>query len=130
MKTNTTVYGRIARFLSIACLLFISMFALDSFEEGRPFLTNLLAFGMHMIPSIILLVIIILSWKKELVGGIIIAAVGLLTAFPIFRMNYLRTDSLAVAFQVIALINLPVVITGAFFIVSHYKLKAKQSLEA
>lgn len=123
MKTSTTIYGRIARVLSIACFLFVSMFALDAFEDGRPFLQNLADFTMHMIPSLILLAIIILSWKKELVGGILIVLIGLLTAIPIFRMNYLRTDSLAIAIQVIALINLPVVLAGSLYIISHYKKK-------
>ena len=130
MKSKTTIYGQIARFISLACFLFISMFSLDAFEDGRPFLENLADFAMHMIPSFVLLLIIILSWKNELVGGVLIVIIGITTAIPIFRLNYFRTDSLTVAFQVIALINLPVVIAGSLFIISHYKLKPNNILKA
>ncbi len=50
----------------ILCLLFagfISLFALDVFEENRGFWNTTLALLMHLIPTGILLLILALSWR-------------------------------------------------------------------
>jgi hypothetical protein len=77
MKTATT------RFLfwtpRILCLLFaglISLFALDVFEESRGFWNTTLALLMHLIPTGILLLILIVSWRWEWVGGLLFPALG------------------------------------------------------
>ncbi len=58
-----------SRLLAVTFILFISLFALDSFEQGRPFLQNLLAFVIHLIPVYILAIITFLSWRWPLIGG-------------------------------------------------------------
>jgi hypothetical protein len=70
MKNNLK---KIALVLSIAFILFISLFALDVFEQERWFL----ALVMHLIPSYILIIITIVSWKKELIGGILWLVTGI-----------------------------------------------------
>jgi hypothetical protein len=63
----------------ILCLLFIgliSLFALDVFEEHRSFWDTTIALLIHLIPTGILLVILAVSWRWELVGGLLFPALG------------------------------------------------------
>lgn len=58
------------RVLSITFVLFLSMFALDVFSEYSGWQIILPLF-MHLLPSIILLLVIIIAWKYELVGAVV-----------------------------------------------------------
>ena len=125
MKKKTTPAGWIARICCIVAILFVSMFALDSFEEGT-LLQKLAAFGMHMIPSFVLALVLLLAWKYELTGGIIFILIGIGMAPFIYNPNFDRAQSIAVGLQVLAMINLPFVIIGGLFIYSYYLLKIRR----
>ncbi len=118
---STTKPGWIARILCIAAILFVSMFAFDSFEHGHSLLEKLGAFAMHMIPSIVLALVLLLAWYNERAGGFLILFIALATAPYIYQMNFARTGSALVAFQVIAMINLPFLIVGVLFLVSYFR---------
>ena len=65
----------------IACILFavfISMFALDVFEEGREFWHTALALLMHLIPTFVLVAVLVVSWRREWIGGILFIVMGVL----------------------------------------------------
>jgi len=74
------------RILSIIFILFLSLFALDVFEEGLGFWMTVLALLIHLIPSFILVIILIISWKHELVGGI--SFIVLAVIFTFFFKTY------------------------------------------
>jgi hypothetical protein len=62
----------------ILCLLFaafLSIFAADVFMEGRPFLLTLAALAMHLIPSALVVLLVVVAWRHEWIGAL--AAVGL-----------------------------------------------------
>jgi hypothetical protein len=63
------------RLLGILVSLFIGMFALDAFSEGRPFLEALGAFAVHLVPALVLLGVVAAAWRWEWIGGV--AFVGL-----------------------------------------------------
>lgn len=69
------------RALTIAFIAFLSLFALDVFGEGRTFWGTLLALGMHLVPSFVLLGMLILAWRWEWVGAAAYAAAGMLYVF-------------------------------------------------
>jgi hypothetical protein len=50
-------------------VLFISLFALDVFDEELGFWGMLLALFMHLLPSILLAAALIIAWKREWVGA-------------------------------------------------------------
>lgn len=66
------------RILSIAFVGFLSLFALDVFGEGHGFWKTAVALTMHLIPSLILLIGLVLSWRREWVGAALYGAAGML----------------------------------------------------
>jgi hypothetical protein len=66
------------RILSIIFLLFLALFSLDVFEPGLSFWQITLGLFMHNIPVFFLLAILIISWKREIVGGIAFILAGIL----------------------------------------------------
>lgn len=64
------IFYWLPRILSIAFVLFLSLFALDVFSEYSGW-NIMLPLFMHLIPSFILLGVAIISWKYDLVGAVI-----------------------------------------------------------
>ncbi len=126
MKTSIEQLHWLPRILGIGAILLVSLFALDAFEGDKSVSEQILAFLIHLIPSFILLAILLLAWFYERLGGIIFAVIGLGFAPFLFTMNYNRSGSVWVGLSVVLLINLPFIITGALFILSHY-LKKKNT---
>lgn len=68
----------IPRIASIIFILFLAVFSLDIFDGGYGFWGTILGLLVHNIPSFVLLAVLIISWKHELVGGIVFTLAGLL----------------------------------------------------
>lgn len=63
----------------IICLLFaafISLFALDVFEEHHGFWNTLVALSLHLIPTAVVLLILATAWRWEWVGSLTFPALG------------------------------------------------------
>lgn len=74
------------RILSILFIIFLGLMSLDVFDEKLGFLGTISGLFMHNIPTLILLIISVISWKHEIVGGIAFLLAGLLyIAFAITR---------------------------------------------
>lgn len=61
------------RSLGIAFVIFLSLFALDVFSEYTGW-DLVIALFMHLLPSLILLAAVLISWKYDLAGVIIFLA--------------------------------------------------------
>jgi len=59
------------RVLAILFALFLSHFALDVFDGKSGILETLLGFAIHLIPTGIIVIAIILSWRREWIGGVV-----------------------------------------------------------
>lgn len=66
------------RALCIVFALFLSLFAFDVFEEGVGFWETSLALLMHLIPTFLLLILLVLSWRREWIAGILFPLLGVL----------------------------------------------------
>lgn len=66
------------RILAILFIVFLAMFSLDVFDSGLTFSEILIGLFMHNIPVFILVIVLIISWKHELVGAIAFILAGLL----------------------------------------------------
>ena len=73
------------RILSIIFIAFLALMSLDVFTEGASFWQILGGLFMHNIPVFILLAVLAISWKYEIVGGVVFILAGLLYIFTVFR---------------------------------------------
>ena len=65
------------RILSILFLLFLAMFSLDVFDMDLGFWGTIAGLFMHNVPTLILLAVVIVSWKREIVGGVAFILAGI-----------------------------------------------------
>jgi hypothetical protein len=65
------------RILTIVFILFLGLFALDSFEGEQSLVQKIGGFLIHLIPNFVLILILIVAWKHEWVGTIAFALVGI-----------------------------------------------------
>ncbi len=126
MNRTGKIFPWVPRILCILAILFVSMFAADSFEGSRPFGQKLVGFLIHLVPSFILAGLLVVAWFWELIGGIIFVLIGGAFTPMIYLMNFQRNHSVAMSLGIVALITLPFVLIGILFIASHF-LKKKQA---
>ena len=128
MKTTTKVLCWTARILCIFAILFVSLFALDSVSSERTFWQNITALLIHLIPSFVLLALLIIAWKWEKTGGIILTIIGLALSIFVFVLNYNRNHfSVANSLKNALILAIPFVLAGILFILSHYRKKKELS---
>ncbi|HLK55734.1 MAG TPA: hypothetical protein VKU00_04180 [Chthonomonadaceae bacterium] len=73
------------RVVAILVVLFLSLFALDVFEEKRSLAEWLLALFIHLIPSLLLLAAVILAWRREWIGGVVFVSLAALYCLTTLR---------------------------------------------
>jgi len=123
MKISTKLLHWLPRILCILAILFISLFALDVFDPKLTFWEQITGFIIHLIPSFLLMLILLLAWKKELIGGIVFTIIGLGFSPLVFMHNFRINHSVWMSLSIIALITIPFTIVGILFIMSHYRKK-------
>ena len=99
------------------------MFALDAFNPEKTFWQQIGDFLMHLILSFVLVIFLIIAWKREYIGGIIFTLIGLGFSPFIFVHNYKMNQSVLMSLLIILIITVPFVIAGILFIMSHRKKK-------
>ena len=106
------------RILSIIFLAFLAMFSLDIFDMELNFWQTLLGLFMHNIPTLVLLLVIIISWKREIVGAIVFILAGIFYAILAFSGG---ADSWLIALAWSLEIGGPAFIIGGFFLANWLK---------
>ena len=64
------------RILCIAFAVFTAVFALDVLGEGYSFWETALALLMHMIPTALVLLVLLVAWRWEWIGGVLCGGLG------------------------------------------------------
>jgi hypothetical protein len=64
------------RILGILVCLFLALFALDAFSEGKGIGEVLPDLAIHLIPAVLLLAVVIVSWNREWVAGVAFVVLG------------------------------------------------------
>ena len=124
MKPSIKFLHWTPRIICILSILFISMFAADAFESGDTIWQQLANLFLHLIPTFILTVLLIIAWKWENLGGLLFMLAGITSSPFIFMLNHNRNHfSIGQCIGIIAMINLPFVIVGILFIISYYMKK-------
>jgi len=106
------------RAICIAFAIFLSLFALDVFNEGYTFWKTVLALLIHLIPVYIVLAMLAIAWRWEWIGAVGFA--GLATWYA--QRNWARHPDW------VATIAGPVFIIAALFLVNwlkHAEIRAR-----
>lgn len=127
MKKSGGLFQWIPRILCILAILFVSLFALDAFDPALNLKQQILGFLIHLIPSFVLLLFLIIAWKRELTGGIMFIAIGIILSPIVFIHNYNMNHSISMSLGIILIITIPFVIVGLLFLIS-YRMRNKKSI--
>jgi len=104
------------RILAIIFILFLALFSLDVFDSsnGYNLVQTILALFMHNIPAIVLTILLVISWKYELVGAVTFFIAGIAYLFLLLtRQNFewfMLSWSLIIAF--------PAILIGILFLLN------------
>lgn len=71
------------RVLCILFAAFISIFAMDVFDEAHGFWQTVAALSMHLIPTAVIVVLTIAAWRFPLVGTVAFLGAGLFYSLTI-----------------------------------------------
>jgi hypothetical protein len=109
--TRKILYGS-PRVLCMLFAIFLSMFALDVFSEGYSFGETIFALIMHLIPTLTIIIMLVLSWRWEGIGAILF--IGL----PLFYLIMSKWESW--------IISGPLFVVGVLFLMNWiYSVKLK-----
>lgn len=107
------------RILAILFILFLMVFSLDVFQPGLSSGQILLGLFMHNLPSLVLAIILWISWKYEIVGGISFLIAGLLHL--IFSVTRGDVDPWYTSLLFSLILDGPAFLIGALFLVGWNK---------
>ena len=124
MSNSKDFFFWLPRLICIAAILFVSIFAFDSFAPGLTIWQQIGGFLIHLIPNYVLIALLIVAWKWEYVGGLLYVIIGLGFSVWIFQINFTRNQfTLGQSLFNAAIIAFPFVLAGILFIVSHNRKK-------
>ncbi|MBW2997779.1 hypothetical protein KY349_05560 [Candidatus Woesearchaeota archaeon] len=109
-KRWQTVLHWAPRILGILFAIFVSIFALDVFGQDQAFWQTVVALIMHLVPTYIVVLLLLLSWRQEFIGGVNFVALSALYLL-LFRGQHILTY---------ILISGPAFLIGALFIWNSY----------
>jgi hypothetical protein len=118
-KINKYIYWT-PRILSIIFICFLALFSLDVISPELSFWQIAVGLFMHNIPVFILLAFLIISWKREIVGGVAFISAGILYIVMIL-MNILRNSFEWYMVSWILTIAGPAFLIGILFIINWRK---------
>ncbi|NMB55085.1 MAG: hypothetical protein GYA15_10335 [Leptolinea sp.] len=109
MKTRKTGFVYWApRVLGILMVLFVALFSFDVFDMDASLSERIGGFLIHNIPSFLLILLLVVSWRRELVGTVI---------YPLLGLTY-SLANLDGHWSVHAAITGPLVLIGLLFLLS------------
>lgn len=93
------------RILTFLFIGFLSLFSLDVFVPGYTIWQVLQGFFMHNLPSLFLIIVLLISWRHEIIGGVIFLLLGIVTAFFTYSL----------------VVSVPCFLIGFLFLLSRFK---------
>jgi hypothetical protein len=123
---NTNMENKVGKFtywtpriLSIIFIAFLTLFSLDVFGNGYSFRETLIGLFMHNIPVFVLIAVLVIAWKREIVGGVAFILAGLLYILFAFR----SADNWRMALVWSVQISGIAFLIGGFFLANWFKKK-------
>jgi len=97
------------RVLGILFALFLSLFALDVFGPGVGLWRSILGFLIHLIPVYLVVIALVLAWKRAWLGAIL---------FPALALAYVLSFGAGNDWTAYALIPGPLLLVGLLFLLN------------
>jgi hypothetical protein len=110
----------IPRTLTIVFIVFLSVFSLDVFSDEGLLIPMIGGFLIHNIPSFLLIIILIISWKRPFISGVAFVLFGLLSII------FFRTTKNLFSFLFISLLS---VIIGGLYLLCYLTPKKAEHLK-
>lgn len=108
--------------MAIVFILFLSIFSLDVFEPGLNAWQIIIGLLIHNIPVFILAIVLWISWKREIVGGIFFILAGiLLSTVSVVRMVQSEYFTWYGTLGVALTVGGPAIIIGILFLIGWFK---------
>ena len=122
-KGSTNSQGNAAvswslRIFMILVILFFGMFSLDVFNEKSTVSEMFTGFFMHNIPAFIFLILLVIAWSRENIGGFLFIVAGA-------SMVYFYGGHAKLTQSQWVLFSLPVLI-GLLLLLNYYFLSSKK----
>ena len=117
-KGNRTVTW-ILRILLILVILLWALFSLEAFQYAKGFWDILTAFLMQNIPVFVMIIVLVIAWKREHIGGML-----LMLCLIGFTAYFIGGPGGFELFGLLIMVGIPFSI-GAMFVVNHYLLGKK-----
>ena len=125
MKSSGLLYW-LPRILVILTIFIVGLFSLDSFSPDQSLWHNLGSFLMNLLPAFVLAIILIVAWKWERVGGIILTILGIVFTVLVFNLNFRRNHSVLASLLIVLIICIPSLVAGILFLISGWKKGLKE----
>ncbi len=106
------------RVLAVLFALFLSLFAMDVFNEPGGFISIAAAFLIHLIPAFIILIVLLISWKREWIGAFIYMFLG---------FYYIYTAADKFDYITLAVISGPLFLLSVLFFIGWFVKKNKRA---
>ena len=94
------------RVLCILFAMFLSLFALDVFNEGYSFWETIVALLIHLVPTYIVIIALVIAWRWEWVGAIL---------FVVLALFYLVSAQGEFSWSTCLMISGPAFLVGVLF---------------
>ena len=101
-----------ARVIAVAYIFFLMLFSFDVFALGGGIMEQIGGFLIHSAPSIVMIVVLVVFWKRPFVLGWVFA--GIAVVLTIWFQTYVRPESFLI-------ITLPPLAAGILFLLSKRK---------
>jgi len=105
------------RALASAYIVFLSLFALDVFSEGRGLWGTVVALAIHLVPALVLVVGLVLAWRWEWIGATFYGAAGVVYIIWAWQ----RPLAPAIKIEWTLTIALPALVVAALFLANWLK---------
>ncbi len=76
------------RVLCILFAMFLSLFALDVFIEYAGFWEKILALLIHLVPVYIVVIVLVIAWRREWIGAILFIGLALFYLFQAWGQEH------------------------------------------
>lgn len=80
--------------MAIGFGLFLALFALDAWDTNVPIGERLAGVAMHLLPSLLVAIAVVISWHRQWIGGVVFVALAIAYAVMVrFRADWVLVIS-------------------------------------